>query len=98
MTDSLRPKLVWYQNGEEVVPDYCREIMKDGSLNYNAICQGQTHWHFKVVAENVAGKEGEVKLYMEDEKRMTKPKQGKDKSQLKTKDTPVATFGRYVEQ
>ena len=46
----------------------------------------------------MAGKEEEVKLYMEDEEGMTNPKQGKGKPLRKTKDIPVATFGRYVEQ
>ena len=92
------PKLVWYHNGEEVVPDYSREIMKDGSLTMPSVEVRHTGT-YKVVAENVAGKkEGEVKLYVEDDEGKTKPKQGKGKPLLKSKDIPVATFGRYVEQ
>ena len=34
---SSPPKLVWYHNGEEVVPDYSREIMKDGSLSMPSV-------------------------------------------------------------
>ena len=92
------PKLVWYHNGEEVVPDYSREIMKDGSLTMPSVEVRHTGT-YKVVAENVAGKkEGEVKLYVEDNEGMTKPKQGKGKRLLKTKDIPVAMFGRHVKQ
>ena len=98
LTGSPPPKLVWYHNGEEVVADYSREIIKDGSLTMPSVEVRHTGT-YKVVAENVAGKkEGEVKLYVEDEEGMTKPKQGKGKPLMKTKDIPVAMFGRHVVQ
>ena len=98
VTGSPPPKLVWYHNGEEVVPDYSREIMKDGSLTMPSVEVRHTGT-YKVVAENVAGKkEGEVKLYVEYDEGMTKPKQGKGKPPMKTKDIPVTMFGRHVEQ
>ena len=98
MTGSPHPKLVWYHNGEEVVPDYSSEIMNDGSLTMPSVEVKHTGT-YKVVAENETGKkEGEVKLYVEDDEGMTKPKQGKGKPLLKTKDIPVAMFGRHVKQ
>ena len=91
-------KLVWYHNGDEVVPDYSREIMKDGNLTIPSVEVRHTGT-YKVVAENEAGKkEGVVKLYVEDDEEMTKPKQGKGKHLLKTKNIPVAMFGRHVKQ
>ena len=66
---------MWHHNGEEVVPDYSREIMKDSSLTMPSVEVRHTGI-YKVVAENVAGKEGEVKMYVEDEEGMTKPRQG----------------------
>ena len=98
VTGSPPPKLVWYHDGEEVVPDYSREIMKDGSLTMPSVEVKHTGT-YKVVAENVAGKkEGEVKLYVEDDEGKTKPKQGNNKPPLKTKDIPVTKFGRHVVQ
>ena len=92
------PKLVWYHNGEEIVPDYSREIMNDGSLTMPSVEFRHTGT-YNVVAENVAGrKEGEVKLYVENEEGMTKSKQGKNKPPLKTKDIPVTKFSRHVVQ
>ena len=59
--------------------------MKDGSLTMPPIEVRHTG-NYKVVAKNVAGKkEGEVKMYMEDEEGMTKPKQGKGKPPLKSR-------------
>ena len=66
---------MWHHNGEEVVPDYSREIMKDSSLTMSSVEVRHTGT-YKVVTENVAGKEGEVKMYVEDEEGMTKPRQG----------------------
>ena len=76
---------MWYHNGEEIVPDYSREILKDGSLTMPSIVVRHTGT-YKVVAEHEAGKkEGEVKLYVEDEEGLTKPKQGKGKPPLKSR-------------
>ena len=57
--------------------------MKDSSLTMPSVEVRHTGT-YKVVAENVAGKEGEVKMYVEDEEGMTKPRQGKGKPPLKT--------------
>ena len=98
VTGSPPPKLVWYHNGEEVVADYSREIMEDGNLTIPSVEVRHTGT-YKVVAENVAGKkEGEVKLYVEDEEGMTKPKHGKGKPLMKIKDIPVTKFGKHVVQ
>ena len=98
MTGFPRPKLVWYHNGEKMVPDYSREIMKDRSLTMPSVEVRQTGT-YKAFAENEVGKkEGAVQLYVEDDEGMTKPKQGKGKPLLKTKDIPVAMFGRHVKQ
>ena len=43
-------------------------------------------------------KEGEVRLYVENEEGMTKPKQGRGKPLMKTKDIPVTKFGKHVVQ
>ena len=98
VTGSAPPKLMWYHNGEGIVPDYSREIMKDGSLTMPSVEVRHTGT-YKVVTEYVAGKkEGEVKLYVENEEEVLKPKQGKNKPSLKTKDIPVTKFGRHVVQ
>ena len=55
VTGPPHAKLVWYHNGEEVVPDYFREIMKDGSLTMSSVEVGHTGT-YKMVAENDARK------------------------------------------
>ena len=54
VTGFLRPKLARYHNGEEVVSDYSREIMKDGSLTMPSVevrHTGISRWSLKMWQE-----------------------------------------------
>ena len=58
VTGSPPPKLVWYHNGEEIVADYSREIMTDGSLTMPSVEVRHTGT-YKVVAEMWQGRRKE---------------------------------------
>ena len=91
---SPQPKVTWYHNGEEVVGDYSKELLEDGSLTMPS-AEAKHSGVYQLVAHNMAGRvEREVKLTVDSEHTSMKTS-----SALKTPASiPVPMLGSHVEK
>ena len=97
VTGTPDPKLIWYHNGVEVVPDYSRELAEDGTLSM-ASAETKHSGVYQLVAHNPGGRaEREVRLTVREEEE-------EKKRVSTTPDFPPTTgivvpfFGNFVEQ
>ena len=99
VTGVPHPKLTWYHDGVEVVPDYSRELGKDGTLTMPS-AETKHSGVYQLVAKSRAGSaEREVKLQVDmegvDE---STPEEPPYETIPLSGPVPVTAFGSHVEQ
>ena len=93
VTGAPKPKLTWYHDGEEVVPDYSKELAEDGFLTMPS-AEIKHSGVYQLVAVNKAGSaERVVKLFV---KRDGEPSPFVARKQISFSPMPVDQFGQYV--
>ena len=100
VTGVPHPKLTWYHDGVEVVPDYSRELGEDGTLTLLS-AETKHSGVYQLVAKNRGGSvEREVKLQVDQEgveQGITAEEPSYETVAL-SGPVPVAAFGSHVEQ
>ncbi len=87
------PTLTWYDDDKELIPDFSREVLDDGSLNISSV-QMKQGGVYKMVAANAGGTvEQEVKLTVQFEGEKTPDVERKA---ITFAPVPVPEFGEYV--
>ncbi|CAI8054765.1 Receptor-type tyrosine-protein phosphatase S, partial [Geodia barretti] len=100
VTGVPHPKLTWYHNGVEVVPDYSRELAEDGTLTLPS-AETKHSGVYQLVARNRGGSaEREVKLQVEQEgvEEGIAAEEPSYETVALRGPVPVAVFGSHVEQ
>ena len=97
VTGTPDPKLIWYHNGVEVVPDYSRELAEDGTLSMPS-AETKHSGVYQLVAHNPGGRaEREVRLTVREEEEEKKGVSAAPEL-IPSTGLPVALFGNFVEQ
>ena len=97
VTGTPDPKLIWYHNGVEVVPDYSRELAEDGTLTLPS-AETKHSGVYQLVAHNPGGRaEREVRLTVREEE---EEKRGVSTAPelVPSAGLPVTLFGNFVEK
>ena len=100
VTGVPHPKLTWYHDGVEVVPDYSRELAEDGTLTLPS-AETKHSGVYQLVARNRGGSaEREVKLQVEQEgvEEGIAAEEPSYETVALSGPVPVAVFGSHVEQ
>ncbi|CAI8052760.1 Receptor-type tyrosine-protein phosphatase alpha [Geodia barretti] len=97
VTGTPDPKLIWYHNGVEVVPDYSRELAEDGTLSMPS-AETKHSGVYQLVAHNPGGRaEREVRLTVREEEEEKKGVSAAPEL-IPSTGLPVTLFGNFVEQ
>ena len=96
VTGTPDPKLIWYHNGVEVVPDYSRELGEDGTLSMPS-AEAKHGGVYELVAHNPGGRaEREVRLTVREEDE--EEKGVSTAHEMPTTGIAVPFFGNFVEK
>ena len=97
VTGTPDPKLIWYHNGVEVVPDYSRELAEDGTLSMPS-AETKHSGVYQLVAHNPGGRaEREVRLTVREEEEEKKGVSAAPEL-IPSTGLPVTLFGNFVEK